>query len=274
LRPIGDISATAARIAGGDLSQRIHTADTSSELGQLAGVLNNTFARLQAAFARQAQFTADAAHELRTPVSVVMTQTQTALARERPAGEYRETLAACQRAAQRMRRLIDSLLTLARLDAAETNRVPCDLDRMAAEAVELLRPLAEAQGVVLETELAPARCLGNAEQLGQVVTNLVSNAIHYNRPGGSVRVKVAGDSGAAVLTVADNGVGIAAEDLPHVFERFYRADKSRTRTTGGAGLGLAIAKQLVEAHGGKIWVQSEQGRGATFSFTLPQAAEK
>jgi heavy metal sensor kinase len=272
LSPIAAISAAAAKISTGDLAQRIQTADTSSELGNLARVLNDTFARLQASFERQAQFTADASHELRTPVSVVLTQTQSALARERPAAEYRESLAACQRAAQRMRRLTESLLTLARLDSGEatTTREPCDLDRLACEAAELLRPIAEEQRVTLEFESTPTRCEGNAEQLGQVVTNLVSNAIGYNRPGGSVRVKVAAESGAAVLTVTDTGQGIAPEDLPHVFERFYRADNSRNRRTGGgAGLGLAICKAIADAHHATLEVASTQGQGSTFALRIP-----
>jgi two-component system, OmpR family, sensor kinase len=270
LRPIGDISATAVNIAKGDLTQRIHTDDAGSELGSLAGVLNETFARLQASFARQAQFTADASHELRTPVSVVLTQTQTALARERPAAEYRESLAACQRAAQRMRRLTESLLTLARLDSGEaaTTREPCDLDRIACDAIELLQPIAQEQKVTLEVKSVPTRCEGNMEQLGQVVTNLVSNAISYNRPGGRVQVKVFAEAGAAVLAVSDTGEGITPEDLPHVFERFYRADKARSSTGGRTGLGLAITKAIVEAHGGAIEVATGLGKGTTFTVRL------
>ena len=272
LNPIGAISATAARISTGDLTQRIQTADTSSELGELARVLNDTFARLQASFDRQAQFTADASHELRTPVSVVLTQTQSALHRERSAAEYRESLAACQRAAQRMRRLTESLLTLARLDSGEATaiREPCELDRLAREAAELLRPIAEEQTVNLEVESTPTRCEGNAEQLGQVVTNLVNNAICYNRPGGSVRVRVAAEPGAAVLTVTDTGLGIAPEHLPHVFERFYRADDSRNRRNGGgAGLGLAICKAIADAHHAALDVTSIQGQGSTFTLRIP-----
>jgi two-component system, OmpR family, sensor kinase len=272
LNPIGAISAAAARISTGDLTQRIQTADTSSELGQLASVLNETFARLQASFDRQAQFTADASHELRTPVSVVLTQTQSALHRERSGAEYRESLAACQRAAQRMRRLTESLLTLARLDTGEATaiREPCELDRLAREATEPLRPIAEEQKVTLEVESTPTRCEGNAEQLGRVVTNLVSNAICYNRPGGSVRVKVAAEPGAAVLTVTDTGQGIAPEHLPHLFERFYRADDSRNRRNGGgAGLGLAICKAIADAHHAALGVTSTQGQGSTFTLRIP-----
>jgi signal transduction histidine kinase len=206
---------------------------------------------------------------------VVLTQTQSALARERPAGEYRESLAACQRAAQRMRRLTDSLLTLARLDSGEaaTTRSPCQMDQIAHDAAELLRPLAQEQGITLETELAPAPCAGNAEQLGQVVTNLVSNAIAYNRPGGSVKVKVASEAGAAILSVCDTGQGIGPEDLPHIFERFYRADKARSSAAGRTGLGLAITKAIVEAHSGTMAVATELGKGSTFTVRLPVAEQ-
>ena len=271
LRPLAEITATAAKIATGDLSQRIQTADNRSELGALAEVLNDTFARLQAGFTRQAQFTADASHELRTPVAVVLTQTQSALARERSAAEYRDSLAACQRAAQRMRRLTESLLTLARFDAGDAASCdePCELDCVARDAIELLRPLAEEQGVSLDAGLAPTRCMGNAEQLGQVVTNLVSNAISHNRPGGSVGVTVAADSNTVYLTVSDTGQGIAAEDLPHIFERFYRADRARSNTTVRSGLGLAITQAIVAAHGGSIAVASEPGQGSTFTVRLP-----
>jgi two-component system OmpR family sensor kinase len=275
LRPIADISATAARIAGGDLTQRIRTADASSELGALAGVLNDTFARLHASFTRQAQFTADASHELRTPVAVVLTHTQSALARDRTADEYRESLAACQRAAQRMRGLTESLLTLARIDSGEPTeaRVICDLALIARGAIDLLRPLAEAGQVTLIVELSPVRCQAHPGQLEQVVTNLVSNAIHYNRAGGSVRIRTAAEPGAAVLSVQDTGEGIAPVDLPHVFERFYRADKARAGSAGRAGLGLAISKAIVEAHRGTIQAVSAPGAGSTFTVRLPAGTD-
>jgi two-component system OmpR family sensor kinase len=273
LRPIGDISRAAARISAGDLGQRIQTDDTSSELGDLARVLNDTFARLQAGFARQAQFTADASHELRTPVTVVLTQTQAALAHDRPAAEYRESLAACQRSAQRMRKLIESLLTLARLDASEAApREFFELNPVILEAVELLRPLAREQQISLDVETEPVRGQVNAEQFGLVITNLVTNAIVYNHPGGSVRVSMVTESGAAIVAVSDTGIGIAAEDLPHIFERFYRADKSRSGASGRTGLGLAIAKAIVEAHGGTINVVTEQGTGSTFTIRWPLRA--
>jgi signal transduction histidine kinase len=272
LRPISDISHTAAKIAAGDLSQRINSAGTGSELGQLAAVLNATFARLETAFAQQKQFASDAAHELRTPVSVILTQTQTALTRERDAASYRQTVEACQRAAQRMRKLIESLLELARFDAGQEalKRLDFDLSATVADCVELVQPLAEERRVKISAELKPLRITGDSERLAQVVTNLLTNAIQFNRPDGEARVKLEAREGLAVLEISDTGQGIAPDDLPHVFERFYRADKSRTGA-GNSGLGLAICKAIVEAHSGVIEVSSGEKAGTTFTVRLPLA---
>jgi len=271
IRPIQNISATAVKISAGDLSQRINAAEAESELGQLAAVLNSTFARLETAFAQQRQFTADAAHELRTPVSVMLTQTQTALNRERSGAEYRETLEACQRASQRMRKLIESLLALARLDAGQETlkRLRFDLSKMANDCVALVHPLAHERDVKILSELVPLEITGDSERLARVVINLLTNGIQYNRPGGEVRVKLEAQGNLAVLTVSDTGLGISTEDLPRVFERFYRGDKSRTVSNGNAGLGLAISKAMVEAHGGTIEVSSRPEVGTTFTVILP-----
>lgn len=275
LRPIQAISATAKIIAEGDLAQRISTDNTETELGQLAAVLNSTFARLEAAFAQQVRFTSDAAHELRTPVTVLLTQTQAALARERPAGEYREALEASQRAAQRMRRLIESLLELARLDAGQEPlpRGAFNLSQTAAECLELVRPLAEPRHLELRAELPAVACFGAPERIAQVITNLLTNAIYYNREAGMVRVRIKSQPHAVVLEVEDTGPGIPPADLPHLFERFYRVDKARARTTGHTGLGLSISKAIVEAHGGKISVASHLGTGSTFTVELPAKPE-
>jgi heavy metal sensor kinase len=269
LHPIENISAAAVKISAGDLSQRINVAETESELGKLAAVLNSTFARLDAAFAQQKQFASDAAHELRTPVAVVLTQTQTALSRERTAPEYRETLEACQRAAQRMRKLIGALLELARLDAGQEQmkRLCFDFSGTVADCVELVKPLAEESGINIFTELSPLEITGDSERIAQVVTNLLTNAIQYNKPGGEIRIAVKSRDGTAVLTVSDTGMGIPAEGLVHVFKRFYRGDKSRTG--GNTGLGLAISKAIVEAHGGGIEVSSKEDVGTTFTIRLP-----
>ncbi len=271
IRPVEAISAAASRISAGHLSERINVEDTDGELGRLAGVLNSTFARLDAAFAQQRQFTADASHELRTPLAVLISEAQTALAHQRTAGEYRETLEACLDTAQQMRRLTEALLQLARFDAGQNplQRARLDLAENVRACVELIHPLADPRGIRLVCNLAPAEARGDAELLERVITNLLTNAIHYNKPKGEVRISTSVENGAAVLTVADTGQGIAPEDLPHIFERFFRADKSRSRAHGRAGLGLAICKAIVDAHGGSIEVTSRPDNGAVFTVRFP-----
>lgn len=271
LQPVKEIGTTAQRIADGNLAERIPVSDAASELGQLAAVLNSTFARLEAAFAEQKNFTADASHELRTPLAVLITMAQTVLARERTPAEYREAMQSCLKTSQQMRKLTDSLLTLARYDAGQEAILfeAIDLAEVARGSAELLQPIAAAKKITLHFALEPALTTGDAQRLGQVVTNLVANAVHYNHDGGEVRIATRAEDGGVRLTVADRGPGIAAEDLPHVFERFYRADKARTRSEGHSGLGLAICKAIVEAHRGRIEVASKPGEGAEFSVWLP-----
>jgi two-component system OmpR family sensor kinase len=276
IRPIADISAAASVIASGDLSRRINTQDTDTELGRLAALLNTTFARLEAAFTQQRRFTSDASHELRTPVSVILTQTQAALSRERPAGELRESLQACQRAAQRMRRLIESLLTLTRLDAGQEpiTGEELDLGNLVQDGLDLLQPLAQERQIQIQTDLMSAPCRGDADQMAQVIANLVTNAIVHNRTGGQVRITTYAESGFAWLRVVDNGPGIAVQDLPHVFERFFRADKSRSATGGGSGLGLAISKGIIDAHSGVLEVQSEPFVETCFTVRLTSESQQ
>jgi len=233
-------------------------------------VLNSTFDRLGAALEEQKQFTADAAHELRTPVSVVLTQTQTALNRERTAAEYRETVESCQRAAQRMRRLIESLLELARLDAGQEpmKRERVNLVSTTLDCTKLVQPLADQRKVHIYYEVPPLECVGDSERLGQVITNLLTNAVNYNVENGEVRIAGESKNGTAIITVADTGPGIPAEDLPHIFKRFYRSEKSRT--SGRTGLGLSISKAIIDAHGGALHVISESGKGTTFTIRLPK----
>ena len=271
IRPIDQISAAASRISAGNLSERIDVAEADSELGHLASVLNSTFACLEAAFAQQAQFTADASHDLRTPLTVIISEAQTALARERSAADYRETIEGCLGTAQQMRRLTESLLELARFDAGQEamKREPVDLTRVVRECVELVRPLAEPRQIELDCDLPAVQCLGDAERLSRVVTNLLTNAIQFSREQGQIRVAVDSTDSNALFQVADTGDGIPTEDLPHIFERFYRADKSRSRAEGRNGLGLAICKAIVEAHGGSIEVASRAGVGSTFTVNLP-----
>jgi two-component system, OmpR family, sensor kinase len=274
LAPIVRINRTAQAMSEGDLSARIAIDRTETELGQVALALNHAFDRLHDALDRQRRFTADASHELRTPLSILSLEVEWALARDRGAAEYRATLDTCQRAAARMRAVIEGLLTLARADAGELvlRRVPVSLDQVAHEVVALLRPLAEKRRVALTVSGDGAAVAGDPDLLREVVTNLVSNAIHYNRDDGRVDIAVWKEEPSACLQVADTGIGISAEDLPRVFERFYRADKARARDAGGAGLGLAVARWIVERHGGQITCTSEVGRGTRFLVRLPLEA--
>lgn len=270
-RPIDAISTTASRISAGQLAERINVADTDSELGQLAGTLNSTFARLEASFAQQKQFTADASHELRTPIAVIISEAQTTLARERTSTEYRETIEACLDTAQQMRRLTESLLELANLDANQpaAKREPLDLADLVRQRVEFIHPLVDQRGLKLVCKFSPAKTSGNADHLGLVINNLLTNAIHYNKPNGEITITTGTDADKIFASVSDTGVGISPEDLPLIFDRFYRADKSRSRVEGRSGLGLAICKAIVEAHGGSIEVTSNLGIGSTFAVRLP-----
>ena len=269
LRPIQSISSAAQKIATGDLTQRISAADSESELGQLVGVLNSTFARLDTAFTQQARFTADAAHELRTPVTVMLTHTQNGLTSDCVVEEHREAFEASQRAAQRMRRLIESLLELARLDAGQEpmRHDPCDLAVIVAESLELIRPLAEKRRIQIHADLRATPCHGDCDRLAQVIINLLTNAIDYNYDDGEVRIATHRHNGTATITVTNTGPGIPAADLPHIFDRFHRADKARS-ASGHSGLGLAIAKGIVLAHGGTIHAESEPGKEVTFTVNL------
>jgi two-component system, OmpR family, sensor kinase len=274
IRPIDQISATARRISAGNLSERVEVPEADNELGRLAGVLNTTFARLEAAFAQQRQFTADASHELRTPLAVLITEAQSTLARQRNADEYREAVEKCLVTAQEMRRLVESLLALARFDAGQ-DPIKCgklDLSGVAAECVERIRPLADEARVHIQAELTPLECSGDREALAQVITNLLANAIIYSQPGGEVRISTSMLNDAVILTISDTGIGIVPEHLPRVFDRFYRADPSRSRADGHTGLGLAISEAIVEAHGGRVDVVSQVGVGSTFTVHLPGPA--
>ena len=273
LRPIATMCQTVAGITASSLSRRIDLEGVDTELGELGGLLNTMLGRLEASFDQQARFTADASHELRTPLAVVLTQVELALARPRSADEYRDALEACGRAARRMKGLVDDLLTLARADAGklELRWEPVELGPIVDECAGMLGPLAEGRGVCVVVNAGVAPLEADPERLARVVTNLLSNAILYNRPGGRVTLSVVAEGDAVVLTVADTGVGIPEGDLPRVFDRFFRVDKARSRESGGSGLGLAICKSIVEAHGGTIILASQPGKGTEVIVRLPRA---
>lgn len=273
LAPIGEISRAARQISEGDLQQRISGLPVGNELAELAKVLNETFARLEGSFRELQQFTADAAHELRTPLAVMITEAQTALSRTRSEAEYQETIHTCLAAAQEMRELVESLLLLARLDGTQGDipRETCELDGLAREVIKLFQLQARERRVEVMSSLSGGMVYGVSGQLRRVLINLVDNAIYYNRAQGEVWISTRQEGADVVLEVEDSGIGIAATELPFIFQRFYRVDKARTGGGGRSGLGLAIVKAVVEAHGGEITVRSELGQGTVFRVRLPAA---
>lgn len=283
IRPIRAISGTATRIAEGNLSERIDTRDAESELGQLATVLNDTFERLHASIEQQKRFTADASHELRTPIAILIAETQRVLKRERAAAEYRESLQVCADTAARMRHLVEALLLLARQEASGAarigqNPVPCDLADILRDTARQLAPLAAERHIAIDTSaLCPAPLQADPATLGIIATNLIANAIqHHHAGGGHIRLKTyTKENTKACLIVEDDGPGIDDADLPHIFDRFYRADKARTHTGAHAaprtGLGLAIVRRIIENHNGVITARSEPGQGAVFEVCLPSS---
>jgi len=272
LRPIERIASDAEGIAAGDFGRQIDVEDTENELGRLAVVLNDTFGKMNAAREHMAQFTADASHELRTPLTVILSDSQGALRQERTPEEYRATLETIKQSALRMKSISDALLELAQGDAGRpVAQDPCDLADLADESVALLGRVAQEHGAKLVAQLEGAPVVGDAGRLGRVILNLSINAILHNVAGVTVTVTTGVSDGCSELRVADDGRGIAPENLGQIFERFRRVDASRSRHTGGAGLGLAIVKQTVEAHGGTIAVTSEVGKGTVFVVRLPKA---
>lgn len=270
IRPLETMTRTAESISAQNLAQRINVTETDSELGQLAVVLNQTLDRLQAAFERQTRFTADASHELRTPVAVILAQIELSLARPRSEQDYRDALTTCLRASQRMKSLIENLLVLARLDAgaAELRLESIALDQLVGEAVELIKPLADQKRIAITCELAPITVLVDRNRILQVLTNLLTNAVRYNRDDGQILVTVGEEGDMALVAIRDTGIGIAAEHLPHIFDRFFRVDPARSRSEGSSGLGLAICQSLVTAHHGTLTAHSTLGEGTTMELRL------
>ena len=273
LRPIDRIvseaeALTADRLGPVLLSRRALSDD---EVGHLVTALNGMMTRLSAAFTGQRQFTADASHELRTPLTILRGEFELALSRGRTAPEYRRTLESGLEEISRMTRVVESLGFLARGDAGSARpHVSLSLSALAAEVVAAMQGQASKKGLrlILEADGAVA-VRGDGDSLRRMMQNLVENAIAYTPPGGEVRVSLGAAGGKCRLCVADMGVGIAPEDLPHVFDRFFRADKSRANT-GGSGLGLSIVQSIAEAHGGWVEAESEWGRGSVFVVTLAE----
>jgi two-component system OmpR family sensor kinase len=280
LRPLDEIEETAAAIGAGDLSRRVERADPGTEVGRLGIALNAMLGQIETAFkAREAsesrlrRFVADASHELRTPLSAVRAYAElfTRGAASRP-DDLERTMAGISRESERMSVLVEDLLLLARLDEGRPlEHEPVQLDEVVGEAVETARTVDPERPI--EVELEPARVLGDRDRLRQVVDNLLANVRAHTPAGSPARVAVRRVDGTAELEVDDSGPGMDADEVEHVFERFFRADPSRARASGGVGLGLAIVAAVAEAHGGSVGAASAPGKGATFRVSVPLASD-
>lgn len=270
-KPLQSIASTASRLSATNLEERINTDQVDTELVEVAGVLNDTFDRLESAFQRQSRFTADAGHELRTPLAILHANLELALSRPRKEAEYRETLENCLATSRQMRTLIDALLMLSRADAGQLQAhfQQIDLRDVIRNSVKQHQSRTESLLIQAIVPDQPVHLQGDATLLNMVLNNLLSNAIRHTPAQGQIHVSLTQIEGKAQITVDDTGSGIPLEAQPHLFERFFRMDQSRNRQTGGYGLGLAICKSLVEAHHGSIRCESTPGQGTRFIIDLP-----
>jgi two-component system OmpR family sensor kinase len=269
LRPIESIASAASQITtGDDLSRRIPYNGPPDELGQLTEVFNATLGRLEDLFQVQRRFVADVSHELRTPLTVIQANADLI----RRYGADPDSLEAIASETKHMTRLIGDLLMLAQADAGELPILQenVELDTLVLDAYNRARVLDQNGATVELGRFEPVRVSGDEDRLKQLVLNLVSNAVKYTPAEGRVTLSVWPEGNKALIAVADTGEGIPPEDLPHIFDRFYRVDKARARKQGGAGLGLSIAQWIAESHGGRIAVESAPGVGTTFTVRLPR----
>ncbi len=264
LNPVKKISKTIDRISESNLSERINVEDTPEELRILASSFNCTFDSLERSFNRQRQFAADASHELRTPLSVILSQSEIILRKNRTSREYKNALVAIRESAIMMSQIVGKLLTLARLstDKVGLKIEDIDLNKIIRESTKLLSPLAEQRGININISADGQSVIsGDKAALLELFTNIIDNAIKYNVFGGKVDISVRKETGFIVTEIRDTGVGIPESDLDKVFDRFYRVDKSRSKESGGIGLGLSICNEIVKLHGGRIEIKSKLDEG-------------
>lgn len=270
LDPVARSIETARLLNPADLSARLPRRGVGDELDELANTLNKMLDRLAEYHANIQRFTADASHELRSPLSAMRTAIEVALQQPRPIEQYRRVLESLGSQCERLSDLVNNLLLLARADAGqvELRREPVDLAEIVRETVDLYQPVADDQDVILETFISsPLTLFGDRGRLRQLVTNLLDNALKFTHRGGRVTVRLETACAAARLTVADTGVGIAADDLPRIFDRFFQSDAARHGA--GAGLGLSICRWIVTAHAGTIAADSQPDVGTAMTVVLP-----
>jgi heavy metal sensor kinase len=275
LRPVDQITRAAQTMNPQDLSQRVIVPQSGDELQRMAETLNQMLQRIESAFARITQFTADASHELRTPVTLIRTRSEVTLAKPRNSDQYRDALKEVLAESERTTALIENLMTLARADTGSENLLfhKTNISEIAAEVCTQAQTLSEAKQLHWSA-IIPDMAIwvrGDANALRRLLLILIDNAVKYTPPAGTVGMSLQRNGTHAEIRVCDTGIGISEADLPHIFERFYRADKARSREFGGAGLGLSIGRWIANAHGGEIKVESSSN-GSVFLLLLPIAS--
>jgi heavy metal sensor kinase len=274
LAPVVQIAKSAEQIALHNLNERLPLTKTGDELEHLSLALNRMIARLSDAFEQNRRFLADASHELRTPLAAWRGEMESVVEQTRGLPELRDRAGSALEEVDRLAKIVDALFAISRLDAGEAQQewARFDLAPLAASTTEQMALLAEDKGVSVSCKVQGQVSVdGDRARIKQVVVNLLDNAIKYTPSGGSINLDVYAREDKALIKVADTGIGIPADALPHIFERFFRVDKARTRDAGGAGLGLAIVKSICNAHGGQVEVESDEGRGSSFTVELPLA---
>jgi heavy metal sensor kinase len=272
LQPMDEIATTAERITSRNLNERLPVVPTGDEIARLSVSLNRMMERLEDAFHHISRFSADAAHEIRTPLAIIRGELENALQGTGLTVDLRETLGSALEEVERLSRIVEQLLEMSRLEAGETlvERTRFDFTEMSRNTVDQMRLLAEEKKLRLEFRgRKPVDLEGDPIRLKQIVVNLVDNAIKYTPPGGSVSVSTFLQDGKVILEVADTGIGIPEDATSQIFDRFFRVDKARSRQLGGTGLGLAIVKSICAAYDGTVSVRSSEGKGATFRVELP-----
>lgn len=273
LAPVDHITLAAQQISAHNLSARLDVPHSGDELQRLTETLNQMLKRIQEALDRITRFSADASHELRTPITVMRTRVELALRRPRTVAENRQTLEQLHTELVRASELLDNLMLLARSDsgAEQLRLAPANIEEALKDALAQVSPLASEMGIALHSALPdhPIWIAGDRQLLQRLFLIIIDNAVKYTPSSGQVSIALAITGSMATVSVKDTGIGIADDDLPHIFDRFFRADKARSRQLGGAGLGLSIGRWIAEAHGGSIHVESQPGTGSTFEVVLP-----
>ncbi len=272
LAPVDRMASEAGAVTAAHLDRRLQVGKHGDELDRLAATLNGMIARLQRSFEETRRFTADAAHELRTPLAVIHNAAEVALSGPHEPEENRRFFEDILEEEEQLKRLTEQLLFLCREDAGLLPEVrkPVSLDSIVLQSAEPMKELAAANGVTLRVaNLRACRIAGDPDGLRRLLFNLLDNAIKYTPEGGKVEIRCRSQNGSAELTVSDSGIGIPPEHIPHLFERFYRVDPARSREAGSTGLGLSICQVITRSHGGAIRLESQPGRGTTVVVTFP-----